>query len=180
MMNGVPEPERQPSDPMAADERFDVYFERLSAFLDGELSPDEARDVQDWLIHDPEAQALYRQLSSIQAGFDRLDSFPNEADLDHMISTVIRRTPPAWRYQLVDSNVLPHTHKAAAALVVFLGLSLATFQQWFTPQLLVSVESPPVQISRLPPSTRAAEHYLLGPSESQDPYAILFAEGTAQ
>lgn len=165
---------------MVADERFDFYFERLSAFLDGELSPAEARDVQDWLSTDPEAQALYRQLSSIQAGFDRLDPYPDEAALDSMISTVIQRTPPAWHYQLVDSNVLPHTHKAAAALVVVLGLSMATFQQWFTPQLLVSVESPPVQISSLPPSTRAAEQYLLGPSESKDPYTILFAEGTAQ
>ncbi|NJK63361.1 MAG: hypothetical protein HC921_12370 [Synechococcaceae cyanobacterium SM2_3_1] len=94
MINGVPKPERQPSEnPMAADERFDFYFERLSAFLDGELSPAEARDVQDWLTHDPEAQALYRQLSSIQAGFDRLDPFADEAALDSMICTVIQRTP---------------------------------------------------------------------------------------
>ena len=40
-------------------------FELLSAYLDGEVSVEERRQVQHWLDNDPEVKALYLQLSRL-------------------------------------------------------------------------------------------------------------------
>ncbi|MEM9769414.1 MAG: zf-HC2 domain-containing protein, partial [Cyanobacteria bacterium P01_D01_bin.71] len=47
-------------------------FELLSAYLDGEVSPDERRLVATWLDKDPEAQCLYRRLLQLRQGFQGL------------------------------------------------------------------------------------------------------------
>ncbi|MEM1308894.1 MAG: zf-HC2 domain-containing protein [Cyanobacteria bacterium P01_H01_bin.153] len=47
-------------------------FELLSAYLDGEVSPDERRLVATWLDKDPEAQCLYQRLLQLRQGFQGL------------------------------------------------------------------------------------------------------------
>ena len=47
-------------------------FELLSAYLDGEVSPDERRLVVVWLDEDPEAQCLYQRLLQLRQGFQGL------------------------------------------------------------------------------------------------------------
>jgi len=47
-------------------------FELLSAYLDGEVSPEERRLVTIWLNEDPEAQCLYRRLLQLRQGFQGL------------------------------------------------------------------------------------------------------------
>lgn len=47
-------------------------FELLSAYLDGEVSPDERRLVTAWLDQDPEAQCLYQRLLQLRQGFQGL------------------------------------------------------------------------------------------------------------
>lgn len=44
-------------------------FELLSAYLDGEVSPEERRLVTVWLDKDPETQCLYRRLLQLRQGF---------------------------------------------------------------------------------------------------------------
>lgn len=48
-------------------------FELLSAYLDGEVSPEERRLVTIWLDEDPEAQCLYRRLLQLRQGFQGLN-----------------------------------------------------------------------------------------------------------
>lgn len=68
------------SDQVAANHHRDLdatkrdRFELLSAYLDGEVSPDERRLVATWLDEDPEAQCLYRRLLQLRQGFQRLNS----------------------------------------------------------------------------------------------------------
>ncbi|MGF1459959.1 MAG: anti-sigma factor family protein [Leptolyngbyaceae cyanobacterium] len=47
-------------------------FELLSAYLDGEVSPEERRLVSIWLDQDPETQCLYRRLLQLRQGFQKL------------------------------------------------------------------------------------------------------------
>lgn len=47
-------------------------FELLSAFLDGEVSPDERRLVMKWLADDQETQCLYRRLLSLRRGIQTM------------------------------------------------------------------------------------------------------------
>lgn len=47
-------------------------FELLSAYLDGEVSPEERRLVITWLADDPETQCLYRRLLHLRQGFQGL------------------------------------------------------------------------------------------------------------
>jgi ferric-dicitrate binding protein FerR (iron transport regulator) len=49
-------------------------FELLSAYLDGEVSPEERRLVVAWLDEDPEAQCLYQRLLQLRQGFQGLGS----------------------------------------------------------------------------------------------------------
>lgn len=47
-------------------------FELLSAYLDGEVSPSERQQVQNWLASDPEVKKLYKRLQKLRNGFQNL------------------------------------------------------------------------------------------------------------
>ena len=47
-------------------------FELLSAYLDGEVSPAERQQVQQWLDTDPEIQQLYVKLLRLQQSVPRI------------------------------------------------------------------------------------------------------------
>ena len=47
-------------------------FELLSAYLDGEVSPEERRLIMSWLDQDLETQCLYQRLLQLRQGFQRL------------------------------------------------------------------------------------------------------------
>jgi anti-sigma factor RsiW len=70
MVRGNPNPD--PRDPQQELPVVDERFEQLSAYLDGELSSQEARQVEDWLASDPQARQLYSQLAALQAGLANL------------------------------------------------------------------------------------------------------------
>lgn len=47
-------------------------FELLSAYLDGEVTPEERRLVRQWLEEDPGTQCLYERLLQLRTGFHSL------------------------------------------------------------------------------------------------------------
>ncbi|HIK46903.1 MAG TPA: zf-HC2 domain-containing protein [Leptolyngbyaceae cyanobacterium M65_K2018_010] len=51
-------------------------FELLSAFLDGEVTPEERTLVQSWLSTDPTAKGLYNRLMTLRNGLRRDAGFP--------------------------------------------------------------------------------------------------------
>ncbi len=185
MKNGSPESDQFEDKPfefqgwgdpqLESEAGLDSRFEQLSAYLDGELSVTEARRVEDWLAHDPEAQALYSQLRTMQAGFDHVPLPPVTSDeLELLVDTVLDQvSQPRWLRWCQHSQ--PLIHKVAAGLIVMLGSGLATWH-WSHPQPIVSIEDPPVQVADLSPSVRVAGHYLLELTESEDPFMILFSD----
>lgn len=74
LKNQFPNPDQSVDPDKAADTsrlaRFSAAsmerFELLSAYLDGEVTANERRQVQEWLDTDPEVQKWYRQLTRLQ------------------------------------------------------------------------------------------------------------------
>lgn len=96
--------------------------EHLSAYLDGELGPDEAQAVEAWLEDDPSAQAKLESLmavdTSVKASFDAMLSDP----LPLGMAAAIRSAPePAGATEVANVRGLPGW-AAIAASVGFLAV----------------------------------------------------------
>ncbi|MFS8856516.1 hypothetical protein NW851_01040 [Synechococcus sp. H55.7] len=150
-------------------------FEQLSAYLDGELSSQEARQVEDWLASDPQARQLYSQLAALQAGLANLkaptlDPIQTELLISHVFEELDQR--PAldlgWRWRRGTP-----WGRVAAAVVALAGAGWAGWR-WSHPQPLVSLENPPVRVAIVPASARVAQRYLFELGQKQDAYSILF------
>ncbi len=109
-------------------------FELLSAFLDGESSPEEQALVEHWLATDPEAQQVYQQLISIHELCQDLPLPPSGVSADQMVTGVITKITHRARKRLAWSGFIV----AASALVggVVSGLI------WRTPTPEFAQQSP--------------------------------------
>lgn len=71
-------------------------FELLSAYLDGEVSADERRQVQAWLDHDPDVQQLYARLLNLRQGMRSIpvpqSSRPVEETVQRVLTRIKRRS----------------------------------------------------------------------------------------
>lgn len=75
-------------------------FELLSAYLDGEVSADERRQVEDWLANDPTVQQLHARLLKLRQAFQAMpipmaDERAVQATVDAVFAKVDRRSHPA-------------------------------------------------------------------------------------
>lgn len=64
-------------------------FELLSAYLDGEVTPEERRLVQTWLNNDPTTKCLYNRLTALRHGL-REEDCPPSCDADVTLSGVFQ------------------------------------------------------------------------------------------
>jgi anti-sigma factor RsiW len=86
-------------------------FELLSAYLDGEVSATERKQVEEWLASDAEFQQTYQQMLTLQGG---LRSMPAEQSIptEQLVTQVMNRLdrqPKLWAWGSLG---------AAAALVI--------------------------------------------------------------
>jgi len=61
-------------------------FELLSAYLDGEVTPEERKIVQHWMDTDPATQRLYRRLMRIRHGIQQVP--PPSCDVEETLAGV--------------------------------------------------------------------------------------------
>ncbi|MEB3295318.1 MAG: zf-HC2 domain-containing protein [Synechococcales bacterium] len=66
-------------------------FELLSAYLDGEVSADERRQVEAWLAEDPTMQQLYKRLLKLHQGFQALPTPAPSQPVDLAIAQVLKK-----------------------------------------------------------------------------------------
>lgn len=69
-------------------------FELLSAYLDGEATAAERKQVETWLATDPEFNQCYQQLLQMQRGFQSISiptSVPVEQTIDKVMARVERK-----------------------------------------------------------------------------------------
>jgi len=74
-------------------------FELLSAYLDGEVTPDERQMVLGWLRDDPDVRCLYNRLITLRQGL-RDDTQIDNCDVDVTLSGVFRSLN--HRFQLIS------------------------------------------------------------------------------
>lgn len=82
---------RSPMDPMDHLKR--DRFELLSAYLDGEVSASERRQVEAWLATDASAQQLYARLLKLRQGLQGLRTIPVPAErpVEQTVTQVMNR-----------------------------------------------------------------------------------------
>ncbi|NDJ16761.1 anti-sigma factor family protein [Myxacorys almedinensis] len=70
-------------------------FELLSAYLDGEVTATERRQVEEWLANDPTVQQLHARLLKLRQAFRSIPapapSQPVEATIDQVFANIERR-----------------------------------------------------------------------------------------
>ncbi|MFM7426545.1 MAG: anti-sigma factor family protein [Elainella sp.] len=66
-------------------------FELLSAYLDGEVTAVERRQVEDWLATDSCTQQLYRRLLSLRQGLQMLPIARSEQSVEQLVNQVTAR-----------------------------------------------------------------------------------------
>jgi anti-sigma factor RsiW len=81
----------EPSSPEALDNLKRDRFELLSAYLDGEVTADERRQVEQWLATDPKVQRLHTRLLSLRQGLRTLPVPPSEQPIEQVTVQVMSR-----------------------------------------------------------------------------------------
>ncbi|WP_017655500.1 anti-sigma factor family protein [Fortiea contorta] len=74
-------------------------FELLSAYLDGEVTAAERKQVEAWLAHDPLVQCLYARLLKLRQGLQTLPvptQQPVETTVQQVMVRINRRSRLAW------------------------------------------------------------------------------------
>ena len=66
------------------------HFELLSAYIDGELSPEQKKQVQDWLDQDPKIKRLYTQLLVLQGQMQHSVAPPGDQSVAEITSGVFK------------------------------------------------------------------------------------------
>jgi anti-sigma factor RsiW len=75
-------------------------FELLSAYLDGEVSLSERKQVEEWLASDSEFRKTYQQMLALQDGWHSMPavapSMPTEQLVNQVMARLDRRNPQRW------------------------------------------------------------------------------------
>lgn len=96
-------------------------FELLSAYLDGEVTADERRQVEHWLATDSKIQRLHARLLALRQGLRTLSVPPSEQPVEQVAVQVMTRLERRPKRNLVWGGV------AIAAL--FVGAVMGTFSR---------------------------------------------------
>jgi hypothetical protein len=127
-------------------------FELLSAYLDGEVTAAERRQVEEWLENDPATKRLYSRLLSMQHGFQSMPVPRAEQSAQELAAKVLQRVERKPRKQAVIWG------SCAAALLVAVVSGVAGGRGLFEPQfaqsplpadgegLIVALNEPVVEI----------------------------------
>ncbi len=125
-------------------------FELLSAYLDGEVTAFERRQVEEWLDNDAETQKLYARLLTLRQSFQTLP-VPTTRSVDQTIQQVFGKLEKRRQYRSLRWG-----GAAAFAAVVIATLSsvvpgrqalqMAEVNNPATEKLLVALNTPLVEL----------------------------------
>ncbi|MEG3846745.1 zf-HC2 domain-containing protein [Microcoleus sp. herbarium19] len=127
-------------------------FELLSAYLDGEVTAAERRQVEEWLTNDPVTKRLYSRLLMMQQGFRSMPVPAAEQSAQELAAKVLQRVERKPIRTLVVAG------GAIAALLIAVVSGVALGRGQFAPQfaggpvpaesdgLIVALNEPLVEI----------------------------------
>jgi len=107
-------------------------FELLSAYLDGEVTAAERRQVEEWLATDPTVQQLHARLLKLQQGFQAMPIPTAPRSVEQTVDNVLAKVERHNHLRLVWSG--------AAIAALFVGTVIATvpFNRGLEPQIAQS------------------------------------------
>lgn len=113
-------------------------FELLSAYIDGEVTASERKQVQEWLTTDPEVQHLYNRLVKLRFSVQNLPIPTSEQSAEQTVKQVFRRINHRRSQRFFAWS-------GAAAAAVFIGTlsSVLSGGQSPMPQLAQSINPKP-------------------------------------
>jgi anti-sigma factor RsiW len=136
-------------------------FELLSAYLDGEVTSEERRQVEDWLANDLRTQQLYARLLKLRQGLRRLSVPPVQQPAEQRVDRVLARLNRRSRLAAFGGGA------AIAALLVGALSGLLPNHQSIAPQvarapaletepapLMLALNGPPVEIPKAAPASK--------------------------
>ena len=111
-------------------------FEMLSAYLDGEVTAAERRQVEEWLATDPATKALYSRLLTMQQSFQSLPVPPSAQSAQELAAKVLQRVERKPKRMIVWGGC------AIAALFVAVVSGVSSGRQSLAPQFAQSPVNP--------------------------------------
>ena len=122
-------------------------FELLNAYLDSEVTADERRQVEDWLVNDPVAQKLHCRLLKLRQGMKAMPVPQVPESVHHQVDAVIHRSDRRWQVMVAWGST------AVAALFIGLLSGVVPGDRGVIPQVAESPVMPldrPTNVSALP------------------------------
>lgn len=107
-------------------------FELLSAYLDGEVTAAERRQVDEWLANDPVTKRLYLRILSMQQSFQSMPVPKSEQSAQELVAKVLQRVERKPKRVMVWGGCV------IAALLVAVVSGVAGGRQLFAPQFAQS------------------------------------------
>lgn len=122
-------------------------FELLSAYLDGEVTATERRQVEEWLANDASVQCLYARLLKLRQGLQALPvpapAQSPQVTAQKVFTRLRRRSRLAWTFG----------GAAVAACVISVVSGLLPGSETITPQL---AQKPQVEVEKAPTANTSA------------------------
>jgi hypothetical protein len=112
-------------------------FELLSAYLDGEVSASDRRQIEAWLASDPSAQQLYARLLKLRQGLHGLRTLPVPAQrpVEQTVSQVMNRLEQKPKRRMAWGGM-------AAAAALFAGaVTTVVAPSYLSPHVNVIAQS---------------------------------------
>lgn len=103
-------------------------FELLSAYLDGEVTAAERKQVEEWLAHDPNVQRLHARLLNLRQAFQTIPVPASETSVQETVDKVFARVERRPKLSLIWGG--------AAIAALFVGAMATVFSNDnFAPQV---------------------------------------------
>ncbi len=114
---GIPHSSSRSLDVMQRDR-----FELLSAYMDGEVTADERRQVESWLENDPTVQRLYDRLLKLRNAFQTMPiPTANQQEVQHTVNAVFARVERRPRLALIWGGIAVAAVAVTAVATTLLG-----------------------------------------------------------
>jgi anti-sigma factor RsiW len=96
-------------------------FELLSAYLDGEVTAVERKQVEEWLAHDPTVQQLHSRLLKLRQAFQTMPVPQSERSVEETVDGVFSRVERRPKLTLIWGGAAIAALFMAALGTAFLG-----------------------------------------------------------
>jgi anti-sigma factor RsiW len=137
--------------PTLGDKEFMARFELLSAYLDGEVTADQSRQVRHWLDTDPQVQKWHHQLTKLQRSV-KYTPIPTVAQTTEELSVQV--------FQKLDRRRNQRLFIVGGALVtaIVVGLVVHLFPGRYSPTSQMAQTNPSISETESDPLMIALNH----------------------